>query len=194
MEAELNLRLTGTRDMLLHNARLANPLDPYTRAIKQINNKRKKTDEDYAQIAQIETRGAMYETEDELLGLPLANVWRSFYNAAKAYKLGEDLKRGLLFEPITVPFVIDGSHQKCETYLENGAENRVFYTSVVVQRQRTMRARPLVPTGWQAEVKFTLLTDVIQPENLQPVYERAGKLIGLCDWRPTYGTFEVEEL
>ena len=41
------IRLVGTRPMIQHNARLANPLDPYTQALAKITGKRKKTLEDH---------------------------------------------------------------------------------------------------------------------------------------------------
>jgi hypothetical protein len=65
------------------------------------------------------------------------------------------------------------------------------YVSVVIQRRRTMRARPIIPTGWTATVEMLLLTDVLEAERLLPVLARAGRLVGLCDRRPIYGTFDA---
>lgn len=186
---ELTIRLNGIGPMLQHNGRLANPIDPYTRQLAAISKKRNKTDEDLAEMAMIEARAGMYETVDGLLGLPNENVWRCIYDAAKAFKLGEDIKRALLFSVDTVPLTIDGEHAKCETYLDN-AEN-MLYRSVKVQRNRVMRARPIV-NNWQSEHHFDLLTDVIDLGNLQPVLERAGRLVGVGDWRPMYGKFHAE--
>ena len=176
--------------MLMHNGRLSNPFDEYTRAMKAISNKRKKTDEDLAELAQIEARGGMYETEDGLLGLPCANVWRCIWDAAKAYKLGADVKRALLATPDVSPLTIDGSHQKCETYLSE-REDRLLYVPVKLSG-RVMRARAVIPAGWEADISFTILTDILQTELLVPVLERAGRVGGVGDWRPVYGTFKAE--
>ena len=66
METTLTLKLTGTRDMLLHNGRLENPLDPHTRAIAAIAKKRNKTDKDYAELASLEARGHADDRAPEL--------------------------------------------------------------------------------------------------------------------------------
>ena len=43
---QLIIKLTGQRPLLMHNGRLANPMDKYTREISTISGKRSKTDED----------------------------------------------------------------------------------------------------------------------------------------------------
>ena len=62
----------------------------------------------------------------------------------------------------------------------------------VVQRNGINRVRPAMRAGWKAN--FELL--VLQPEYidealLQDVIVQAGMLIGLADYRPTYGRFRV---
>jgi hypothetical protein len=79
---KLSVTLTGTHPMLMHNGRLANPIDPWTRQLKALTSKRKKTDEDILQIAQVEARAGCWETVDGMLGVPSAAVWRCFYDAS----------------------------------------------------------------------------------------------------------------
>jgi len=184
----LTLELTGTKPMIQHNGRLANPMDPLTRELKSITGKRKKTDEDIAQIAFLEARAGLYETTDGLVGLPNENVWACIFEAAKAFKRGKDISRGLMIDPDIEPVLIDGEHKKAETFLED--EGRVFYKSVKVGTSRVMRSRPILTT-WQSSHSFELLTDVMDPKDLGPIFERAGRLVGIGDWRPRYGTFEV---
>lgn len=188
---EINLTLTGTKPMLMHNGRLSNPIDPNTQALKQLTAKRKKTDDDLIEIMKCEARGDAYETEDGLLGFPAQNVWRCIYDAAKAYKRGEDIKRALSFNPIVEPLTVDGEHRKVEDFLYSDPGRNILYVPVSVNRAKTMRARPQVH-NWSAAFTFELLEDVIDPRDLIPVLERAGRLVGLGDWRPIYGTFTVE--
>jgi hypothetical protein len=187
---ELTVRLTGTKPMLQHNGRLANPLDSYTRQLKAITGKRKKTDEDLVDIMLIEARGSCWETDTGILGVPTAAVWRSFYDAAKAYKLGEDVKRALHFADVTQPLLIDGHEVDCDVFLKD--PDSVDYRPVKVSGRKTMRARPIIRGAWQTTHTFDLLTDVLQVQSLGPVLERAGRLVGLGDWRPIYGTYQVE--
>lgn len=190
METVLKLQLTGTRDMLFHNERLRNPLDSYTRRLSAITAKQKKTDQDHSEIAQLEARGGMYETLDGLLGLPSTNVWSCIQVAARKFKLGKAIAQALQVNPIVVPLLIDGKEHLCDTYLNT--DGHLDYRSAVVSGKRVMRARAKVPAGWEATVEFILLDDVLQVEKLQPVLEHAGRLIGLCDWRPIYGLFSVK--
>ena len=43
----IKFRIIGSQPVMMHNGRLANPLDPYTKACKRISSKTKKSDEDY---------------------------------------------------------------------------------------------------------------------------------------------------
>lgn len=187
---KLTLHLTGNRPMLMHNGRLANPLDPWTQQLKALNAKRKKTDEDLMAILQAEARGAIYETPDGVLGFPTQNVWRCVYDSAKAFKLGEDIKRSLSFEDVIEPLGVHGvGVVNVESFLADTAN--IDYRPVKIQRAKVMRARP-VARNWTTSHKFELLDDVLNPRDLVPVLQRAGRLVGLGDWRPTYGTFDVE--
>jgi hypothetical protein len=194
---ELRLQLTGNRPMLLNNVRLANPLDPYAQQISAIARKHatKKTDEDRQQLMWLEARGSCYENEEGLLGLPNENVWRSLYNAAKTFKRGEDVKRSLRFAPIVEPLLIDGAKVSCDDFLMADANARIDYRSAKPPGQgRVMRARPLIPTGWQSVHTFELDEAILDARDLTPILLRASTYEGLGNWRPTYGTYEAEVL
>lgn len=175
--------------MLQHNGRLANPLDPWTQQVKVLAAKRRKTDDDLIQLLRAEARGASYETTDGLLGIPNQNVWRSIYDAATAFRRGADVKRALSFEDTMEPLRVAGELIEVEKFLSDAVN--IDYRPVAVQRAKTMRARPVV-RDWSSTHHFELLDDVIDARDLAPILERAGRLVGVGDWRPTYGTFHVE--
>jgi len=185
----LSVQLVGTKKMLLSNGRLANPLDPYTRDLAAISKKRNKTDDDRLNMMAIEARGGCYETKEGLLALPTANVWRSIYDAAKAYKLGVAVKRSLHFDDVNEPLYVDGVAVDIddEGWLQYPAT--IDYRPVKVGTAKTMRARPLVPEGWVTTHRFGLNEKEIDLDSLVPVLARAGSMIGVGDWRPIYGTF-----
>jgi hypothetical protein len=63
---------------------------------------------------------------------------------------------------------------------------------VMVQRQGINRVRPAMRTGWSAEFQFLVNTpEYIDATLLQEVVEMAGRLIGVGDFRPTFGRFSV---
>ena len=188
----LTVQLVGTKPLLLHNGRLANPLDPYTRDLAAISKKRNKTDDDRLNMMAIEARASCYETADGLLAFPTANVWRAIYDAAKAYKLGVAVKRSLHFDDVNEPLYVDGASVDIEgdKWLQYPAT--IDYRPVKIGKAKTMRARPVVPTGWLTTHKFGLNEQEIDADSLAPVLHRAGTMVGTGDWRPTYGTFEAK--
>jgi len=63
---------------------------------------------------------------------------------------------------------------------------------VQIQRNGVTRVRPAISVGWEAEFIFMVnLPEYIVPSMLQSMISDAGKLIGLADFRPTYGRFQV---
>lgn len=183
---KLTIEMTSTRPMLMHNGRLANPLDPWTQQLKSLTAKRKKTDEDLIAIMRTEARGSVYETPDGFLALPIENVWRCMYDAATAFRRGQDMKRALLPLPNGDVLHVDGAPVKVDDYLSDPAH--IDYRPVAVNRAKTMRARCVV-ASWASVHHFELLEDVVDPHDLGPILERAGRLVGVGDWRPMYGTF-----
>lgn len=63
---------------------------------------------------------------------------------------------------------------------------------VMIQRNGVTRTRPAVLKGWRATLEFQiLLPEYIEPQVFQEVLTQAGRLIGVGDFRPTYGRFSV---
>lgn len=63
---------------------------------------------------------------------------------------------------------------------------------VTVQRAGITRMRPTLLAGWRASFELqVLLPEYIDPMSLLDVITKAGQLVGLADFRPTYGRFAV---
>jgi hypothetical protein len=63
---------------------------------------------------------------------------------------------------------------------------------VVIQRSGITRTRPAIKAGWEAEfVLLVTLPEYVNPDMLQALISDAGRLIGVGDFRPTYGRFQV---
>jgi hypothetical protein len=64
---------------------------------------------------------------------------------------------------------------------------------VMIQRNGVTRVRPALRVGWSVSVDLMVnLPEYIPPDALQDVIVNAGRLIGLADFRPTYGRFAVQ--
>ena len=63
---------------------------------------------------------------------------------------------------------------------------------VTVQRAGVNRTRPAMRIGWTTELEFQILTpEYIDPVLFQDVLNTAGRLVGVGDFRPTYGRFNI---
>lgn len=63
---------------------------------------------------------------------------------------------------------------------------------VTVQRNGITRIRPAMNTGWKASFELMVnLPEYVPPTLLRQVLDDAGRLIGVGDFRPTYGRFTV---
>jgi hypothetical protein len=189
---KIRMTLTGTRPLLLNNARLANPLDPIVRALKPMLAKKRKTDEDLLAIMQIEARGGVYETDDGLLAIPTDNIWRSIKDAATMSRNGRDIERGLSFEEAMVSLLVNGETVRVDDFLT--VEN-IDYRSAVISRRRIMVSRPIV-RNWSCVADVEIIDEIIDLHSFKPILDRAGKFSRLGTYRTKFGSFvnEVEAL
>lgn len=63
---------------------------------------------------------------------------------------------------------------------------------VTVQRNGITRIRPAMREGWKATVQLMVnIPEYVSPTLLRSVLDDAGRLVGVGDFRPTYGRFTV---
>jgi hypothetical protein len=62
----------------------------------------------------------------------------------------------------------------------------------LIQRNAITRFRPALKTGWSATfVLAVLVPEYISEELLREVVALTGRLVGLGDFRPTFGRFDI---
>lgn len=173
--------------MMMHSDRLANPFDPLTRQIKALTGKRKKTEDDLLEIARLEWLGGLYHDDAAGIHVPGYNIFAAVYAAGKLHKLGAAIKRSVLVQQDKVPVQYNGPKSPDKLF-----EDRRFVDirNVKVGGSRVTRCRPIF-TDWQCE--FTLLYEegAMQRGDLDRVMADAGSMVGLGDYRPRFGRFEV---
>lgn len=65
---------------------------------------------------------------------------------------------------------------------------------VIIQRSAVTRIRPAMRAGWSVVIELmVLLPEYIPPDVLHDVLINAGRLVGIADYRPTYGRFVVQQ-
>jgi hypothetical protein len=64
---------------------------------------------------------------------------------------------------------------------------------VVVQRAGITRERPGFHAGWTAVIRFLVLAPTyIPPDVLHDVLSSAGRMVGVADFRPSFGRFQID--
>jgi hypothetical protein len=187
MGMELELKLTGRQPLLMHNQQLADPLNEHTRALAKLTGKRGKTEDDHRLIADTEYVGSLYVNSDGPF-VPSTWIVASLIEGGKITKQGTNVKRAVI--ALDRELYLDYAGPRAPSVLVKDANFRLT-ASVKVGTSRTMRTRPMF-VGWSLVAPLALETEIIDLDVFRGIAERAGRMIGIGDWRPFYGTYSVE--
>lgn len=184
---QVPFKLTGTRPLLMHNSRLADPLDDAARALASISGKRNKTIEDHEAMARAEFMGSLYFSVADGPFVPSTYVERSVSKAASLMKKrGKDIDRSLTIES-DMPIVYAGPRDLEGLYADRRFHNR---SRVKIGQQAVMRTRPQFNT-WELNGVARLDASILDESDFKAFLNGAGVLIGIGDWRPKFGLFDV---
>lgn len=167
--------LEGTSDLLFH--RWSNgDVEAKSKAAK--NSKAKKEDNVEAYV---------YRNEDNELCIPGEYMRQSIIHSTKYRQDPRSPRKSAmdLFKASIVSLTDLGSLGiQTWDYLDR--------RRVTVQRNGVTRVRPAVMKGWHATFGFQVLTpECVDSQFLHEVLSQAGRLVGIGDFRPTYGRFAV---
>lgn len=180
----------GITPLMMHSERLANPFDPLTKEIKAVTGKRKKTEDDQLEIARLEWLGGLYFDDDAGIHIPGYNMFAAIVNGGKLHKLGTAIKRAALVKEDHIRLVYDGPKTPDKLFED---KRFVDIRSVKVGMAKVARCRPVFK-AW--EMTFTVLYEetALQRQDLDRVLADTGAMIGLGDYRPRFGRFEVSSV
>lgn len=185
---QFRLTIMGNKPMLMHNSRLANPMDPIARALKAVSSKRKKTDEDHAEMSRLEFLGSLYMDQEYGPYIPGVNVQRCLTEAARLNTLGKKVERGLFIESSVNPIAFQGPRDEQGLWED---ESFRHFAIVRVGTSRVARTRVQF-LKWAVEATGRLDESMLSWDELKAICSNAGQYIGLGDWRPYFGTFDAK--
>lgn len=172
----VNVTLQGVADLLLHRWN-CDAVDEKAKSAK--GSKAKKTDN---------VESYVYRCDDGTLGIPGEYLRMALINAAKYEQDPRSPRKSamdLYKAEIVVLTPLASLGVKEWDYMD--------IRRVVVQRSGINRSRPAMKAGWR--LSFQVLVQqgslYIPAERLLHTLNQAGRLIGLADFRPTYGRFAV---
>lgn len=175
--------------MLMHSDRTANPLNEYTKQLKALTSKRKKTDDDHMAISKLEFEASCYYNKNGW-HIPSANFEAMLLASAKHFKLGTTIKQALL---VPDDAIFRFKHSKKDPVSLFDLSDYVDQRTVKVGTSKLIRTRPIF-SDYECEFTCWLDTDKMDVEVLKQIVDNAGKYVGLGDYRPRYGRFEVKEV
>ena len=187
------ISIKGVAPLIPHNGDLANPFNPYVRAMKELQaaSKRNKTDEFYNQMAKLEWNGGLYLNDKEQVIVPSDVLQGCVHKAAKRLKKG-DLVRTSVYVESDMLVEYNGPKDREKLF-----EDRRFVHQVMVvnpaTRSRILRTRPIF-REWAGSFLLSFDHEQVQPSQVKQILDIAGRFAGLCDNRPQYGRFEVTDV
>lgn len=184
----LPITMTGIAPLLMHSARLVDPLDPIVREMKKISAKKtKKTDDDIARLAELEYMGGLWTADGQRPAVPTMALEACFREGARATRRGKDAERGAWVEGDHVDLIYDGPKTAAQLWVQR--KRFALTVAAKVQNARVMRTRPIF-RAWSC--KFDLMFDPSEfnLDTVKEIWVEAGRR-GLGDWRPKFGRFEV---
>jgi hypothetical protein len=185
------LTLTGTAPLIMHNAQTADPLNPYARAIKELTAKRtNKTDADELEISRLKFVAGLYYDDQDGPYLPAANVFRCLIEAGSMTRDGKKVERGVVFLADRSRLEYDGPRDLNGMW-GDGTTRFVDRRLAAVNRVRIPVTRPIFPE-WSASFEVLVDEEVLNPGAFRALAEKAGRAVGVGDYRRFYGRFAVE--
>lgn len=147
---------------------------------------------DYTQ----EWRGYFYQTADGEIYQPSTHFEGCMVRAAAGFKIQgkrgktyKDLFQAAVF--VTPEFILHGVKVPAELTNDGDLPLYLDMRPVVVQRARVVRIRPCFKAGWELGFEINVIDDQISPEIVQDILTLAGKTVGVGDFRPKFGRFNV---
>lgn len=171
MAYEVKVKVRGIADYLQHK-----------RPIEEDNSRQKSGEVDYSK----EAEKALYIDDEIGCYIPSKQLRASLVKGAVNFKvkgrMGKTYKdmvnATVEIEPDKIPLdkkTFDYNHQEF----------------VKIQRNQILRSRPAFKKGWEAKFTLLVMDDQMQKDILKEIIEYSGKFVGIGDWRPHFGRFEV---
>lgn len=187
----MQFTMIGTGALIMHNAQTADPLNPFAKEIKKITDKRKnKTDADELELSRLKFAAGLYFDPEIGPYLPAANVLRCLIEAGSMTREGKKVERSVIFAQDRAPLEYDGPRTNDGLWGE-GQTKYVDRRLAAVNRVRIPVTRPIFPE-WAVTFEITVDDQVLNPDQFADIAEKAGKFIGVGDYRRFYGRFRVE--
>ena len=190
------VHIVGATPLLIHNGRMASPLDVFSKKMKLLTSKRKKTEDDLKNILEIQWEGGLYWDDEIGLHMPTENLLAALLKAYKHHKLGKNITGIVFDEPIGFP-IITQNHKNLIALKAD--DSNKFIKAVTIQRSKTLSCRPIFKK-WEMGFEFFIDEEFSGVDEIKMILFTMSQRIGLGVWTPShpkpgsYGKFLIKSL
>lgn len=182
------VKIIGIAPLIMHNSQLADPLNKFTRAMKAITAKgKKKTEADMEELARLEFVGGLYVDSQGRPAVPGEVIEGAIRDGARKSRQGKDSQCGVISDGLW-PLIYDGPKKPDDLFVDERFRD---YRGVRVNNSRIMRTRPKFPV-WSLVFEVAFQDEITSKANVEKWLTDAGQFVGIMDYRPRFGRFEVE--
>lgn len=171
MSSEIRVKIRGIADYLQHK-----------RPFEEETSRKRSGEADYSK----EAEKAVYCDEEINCYIPSKHIRASLVKSAVNFKIKGRMRKTykdmvnatVEVEPDKIPLgkeTFDYTHQEF----------------VKIKKDQILRSRPAFRKGWEAEFRLLILDEQMPKSVLKEILEYAGKFVGIGDWRPHFGRFEI---
>jgi|ERR1051326_296068 hypothetical protein len=185
----VQVRIEGSLPLVMHSPTLLDPLHPLTKQYKAISQKRKKTDQDYLDLYELEFRAGLYFSTEDGVYVPADNLLACMRDGAKRSKNGANVERCVFFTRPRYPLLYSGPRTVESLYSDENF--RLIKVIRTLGGGSCMRCRPMFKE-WAVEFQFVLDESVLALDVCKGIWRDAGLYQGFMDERPNFGRFELK--
>jgi hypothetical protein len=187
---KIDCTIRGTKELIQHGFNQVQ--------LDQIQKSSKRLKVDYS----MEWLTTMYVTDRGFLYQPATHIESAMQKAAASFKIKGQrtktwtmpIKAYVYVTPTQIIHLRDGQPVRApdEKLLRQPLETMwVDVRRVVVQRASVARSRLMIASGWELNFQLEIHDDEITPDIIEPILVDAGFAMGIGDYRPRYGRFEI---
>lgn len=183
---DINISVVGMSALLMHNVRLADPLDEHTKALAEetANARRMKTEAARIAAQRAEWLGGLYYDPEMGIHMPSSWLLGALAEGGVIYgRKGKAVKQSVVLKDMNLPLLHDGPSDLEQLWSDPRYRD---VRAVGVQRAKVMRTRPKFPK-WAVSADAWLDDDVLDLAVLRVIADKAGTLTGIGDYRPSTG-------
>lgn len=191
----LKYKITGVRPLLINNPQCADPLNKYSKLKKPLTSNKKKTDEDYAEIAELDMRSKIYW--DDELGIYVPSTWIMAALGAVSFSTCKVSKKAIRSGLFMVEDKLKLSYKYQRTVKEKSdiVLNQDFRHKMILP-QGQVRLAKVFPIffDWSFEGSVEFDESITTERDLINMFNKCCKYGGFGDFRPTFGTALFEKV